>query len=80
MDAQTAQIEYDNLCNLDNCIAIGEENHTLTEAAEAHGLKVVEIYGISLIRAIDADGDTWLIGGNAMGREAYGGCYGKEVA
>ena len=80
MNAQTAQIEYDNLLNLNHCVAIGGEHQTLAEAAEAHGLKVVEIYGISLIRAIDADGDTWLIGGNAMGREAYGGCYGKEVA
>lgn len=80
MNAQTAQIEYDNLRNLDNCVVIGGEHQTLAEAAEAHGLKVVEIYNISLIRAVDADGDTWLIGGNAMGREAYGGCYGKEVA
>ncbi len=80
MNAQTAQIEYDNLRNLDNCVAIGEEHQTLAEAAEAHNLRVVETYNISLIRAVDADGDTWLIGGNAMGREAYGGCYGKEVA
>lgn len=78
MDAQTAQIEYDNLINLNNCIAIGEEHQTLAEAAEAHGLRVVDTYGISLISAIDSDGDTWLIGGDAMGRQAYGGCYGKE--
>lgn len=78
MDAQTAQIEYDNLLDLGACIAIGEDHHTLAEAAEAHGLQVVETYGISLIRALDNDGDTWLIGGDAMGREAYGACYGKE--
>ncbi len=78
MDAQTAQIEYDNLLNLGACIAIGEDHQTLAEAAEAHSLQVVEIYNISLIRALDNDNDTWLIGGDAMGRNAYGACYGKD--
>jgi hypothetical protein len=58
MNAQTAQMEFDNLIRLNNFVA-AEDVDTLVADLN---LTIVQIYSPSLMGAVDSDGDTWLIG------------------
>lgn len=71
MDKTTAIDTYNELNELGMGFAIGEEDMTLATAAESEGWTVEEVYEISLIRATDSKGNTALIGGNEMGRQAW---------
>jgi hypothetical protein len=71
MDKKTAIDTYNDLNNAGLGFAIGEDDQTLTAAAESEGWIVKEVYSIDLIRVTDAAGHTALIGGDGMGRNAW---------